>query len=64
MISLLVSGVGLVLFVYGRKEQRLPQLIGGVALMVYPYAVESTVALVIVGAVVTAAVWVAVALGW
>lgn len=37
MLSLLPSGIGWVLFTYGRKEQRWPQLVCGLLLMVYPY---------------------------
>ena len=35
----LVSGVGFVLFSYGRKMSRVPQVITGIALMVFPYFV-------------------------
>ena len=64
LLGLAASGAGLVLFVYGRKQQRLPQLFGGVALMVYPYFVSTVVALVVVGVLIGAAVWMATRLGW
>jgi hypothetical protein len=41
--SLLIGSVGLVLFVYGKRQERLPQLIVGVILMVYPYFVGDVV---------------------
>jgi hypothetical protein len=36
-----VSGVGFVLFSYGRKMGRVPQVITGLALMVFPYFVPN-----------------------
>jgi hypothetical protein len=35
--SLVVSVAGMALFRYGRKEQRLPQVFGGLVLMIGPY---------------------------
>ena len=35
-MSLITGGIGFVLFVYGKKQQRWPQLAAGVAFMVYP----------------------------
>lgn len=37
----MVSGVGFVLFSYGRKMGRLPQVVGGLILMVFPYFVPN-----------------------
>jgi hypothetical protein len=39
--SLLVSGVGFVLFEYGRRMRRPPQITVGLVLMVFPYFVAS-----------------------
>jgi len=36
-LSLVISTVGLALFRYGRKQTRVPQIVGGVILMVSPY---------------------------
>ena len=36
-LSLIPSGVGFVLFVYGKKQQRWPHLVAGLAMMAYPY---------------------------
>ena len=49
LLSLIPSGVGFVLFTYGRKQDRWPQLVCGVLLMVYPYF-AGTVATMIGGA--------------
>ena len=63
-VSLIPSGVGFVLFVYGKKQQRWPLLAGGLVLMVYPYFTTSVGALVGVGVLLGGAVWYAVRLGW
>ena len=34
--SMVVSSVGFVLFVYGKKEVRLPQLVVGLVMMIFP----------------------------
>jgi hypothetical protein len=56
-LSLIPGGVGLVLFIYGKKEQRWPQLAGGLALLVYPYFTPTMVPLVGVGLLIGAATW-------
>ncbi len=62
--SLIPSGIGFVLFVYGKKQERIPQLTGGIALMVYPYFTSSIIWMLIVGAAICAVVWWAVRAGW
>ena len=64
MLSLIPSGAGFVLFVYGKKQGRWPQLTGGLLLMVYPYFTQSVPALLGVGVAVAAAVYYAVWAGW
>ena len=63
-LSLIVSGIGFVLFVYGKKQQRMPQLIAGLLMMVYPYFVEGALSMAGIGAVIGFALWMAVRLGW
>ena len=63
-LSLFPSGAGFVLFVYGRKQERYPQLVAGIALMVYPYFATTIVSLVAVGALIGAALWQALRAGW
>jgi hypothetical protein len=41
LASLVVSSVGWVLFSYGRKQQRLPHIVIGMLMMVYPYFMSS-----------------------
>ena len=63
-LSLIPSGIGFAVFVYGKKQQRLPQILGGLALMVYPYFTDSVAALVGVGVAITAGLWLAIRMGW
>jgi hypothetical protein len=63
-LSLIPSGIGFVLFVYGRKQQRWPQLLAGVVFMVYPYFTPSILAMVLVGVALGTGLWVAVQGGW
>jgi hypothetical protein len=62
--SLIPSGVGFVLFVYGKKQSRWPQLVAGLLLMVYPYFATSLVSLVATGAVIGSMLWYVIRLGW
>lgn len=52
------------LFVYGKKRERWPQMIAGLAFMVYPYFTESVGALVGVGSVLGVVLWLVVRSGW
>lgn len=64
ILSLIPSGIGFVLFTYGRKQVRIPQLVAGVALMAYPYFITTTMPLISVGVLICAALYVALQLGW
>jgi len=61
--SMLVSGVGFVLFKYGRGRQRVPHTAIGFLLMVFPYAVSSLWAMLGIGAGLCALLWLLTALG-
>jgi multisubunit Na+/H+ antiporter MnhC subunit len=63
-LSLFPSGIGFVLFVYGKKQGRWPQLAAGLSLMVYPYFTSSIVSLVVTGVVIGVVLWTALRLGW
>lgn len=63
-VELLISGAGFVLFTYGRRQERLPQLLGGLACMVVPFFVSSFAGLFAGAAVVAVGTWWAVRLGW
>jgi len=63
-LSLSVSGVGFVLFTYGKKQDRFPHLAAGLVLMIYPYFVGSAVPMLLVGAAIVGALWLAVRSGY
>ena len=64
LLSLVPSGIGFVLFMYGKKQMRWPQLVSGLALMVYPYFATSVTALVGIGALIGVGLWLALRLDW
>ena len=64
LLSLIPSAVGGVLLVYGKKRQRIPHMIGGLLLLAYPYATDTTFELVGIGAAIGVGLWVALRLGW
>jgi hypothetical protein len=64
MWELALSGVGFVLFTYGRKQQRIPQLVVGVLFMVYPIFVSSAAGLIAGGCLLGGGLWLAIRLGW
>jgi hypothetical protein len=41
LASLLISSIGFVAFAFGKKQGRVPQMVGGVLLMGFPYFVSS-----------------------
>ena len=49
--GLLFGSFGLAFFVYGKKQRAIVPLVCGLALMIYPYFVSSTLPLVIIGVV-------------
>ena len=63
-LSLIPGGAGFVLFVYGKKQQRWPQLVAGLALMAYPYFTTTVTQLLAGGVVIVAALWFALRLGY
>ena len=47
--GVLFGSIGLGFFVYGKKQSRVVSLVCGLTLMVYPYFIPNTVALVLIG---------------
>jgi hypothetical protein len=64
MLSLIPSGIGFVLFVYGKKQHRWPQLVSGIILMVYPYFTGTVTSLLAVGAACGVGLYLMLAAGW
>lgn len=58
--SLLVSGVGYVLFSYGRKASRFPHLATGIALFVSSWVAPTPLVSVLIAAALLLVLWVVV----
>ena len=52
------------LFVYGKKQGRVPQLVAGLAFMVYPYVATTVTTLVTFGLLIARARWLAIRFNW
>jgi len=55
--SVLFGTIGAGYFIYGKRQQRLIPLIAGIGLCAFPYFIPNSYAMVIVGAILTAAPW-------
>ena len=62
--SLIVSAVGFILLHYGRKMARVPHVVAGLAMLVYPYFVPGALANALIAVGLLAVLWLAVRLGW
>ena len=63
-LSLIPSGIGFVLIVYGKKQGRWPHLVAGLLLTVYPYVAPTLLALVGIGVVIGVGLWYVVRMGY
>jgi hypothetical protein len=61
--SIIVGSIGFVVFVYGKRQQRVPQIVVGLALMGFPYFVPGVVPVAIIAAVLLVGLWFAIRLG-
>ncbi len=61
--GLVVSAFGTGLAIYGRKQRRLPQLLGGILLLVEPLFVAGWWQILGIGTVLVALVWLALRMG-
>ena len=64
ILSLVPSGIGFVLFVYGKKQTRWPHLTAGLILMIYPYFTPGLISLVAAGGVIGMVLWYVLRIGW
>ncbi len=53
LASLFVSTIGLGIFIYGKKQSRLPHLVGGLLLMGFPYFISTWWLVLAIGAALT-----------
>jgi hypothetical protein len=61
--SFVVSSIGFVLFMYGKRMKRGPQLITGLILMIYPYFVPGVWAMLGIAVALLVLLYVALARG-
>jgi hypothetical protein len=64
LLSLVIGSLGMGFFIYGKKQARIPQIVLGILMMVYPYFISnlwlmSGIALGLVGLL-----WVGIRMGW
>jgi hypothetical protein len=64
LCSVLISAVGVGFFLYGKKQQRWPQLLVGIVLMGYTYFVSSVAVMIAIAATLLIALWLAVRMRW
>lgn len=64
LLSMIPGGIGFVMFVYGKKQQRWPILGFGIAFMVYPYFTDTAAAMLAVGVLLGGLFWAALRGGW
>jgi hypothetical protein len=60
---MLISSVGFVAFVYGKRQERTPQLAAGIVLLVFPYFVSSLLWMALIAVAVLGLMTVAIKLG-
>lgn len=63
-MMLVVSSIGFSLFIYGKKQVRVPQLVAGLVMMGYPYVVTDALWMALVAGVVLLGLWLSVRAGW
>jgi hypothetical protein len=63
LLSMLISSVGFVAFVYGKRQERIPQLAAGIVLLVFPYFVSSLLWMALIAVAVLGLMTVAIKLG-
>ena len=52
--GVLFSSIGIGYFIYGRRQDKTIPLLSGMALMIYPYFMPNSLALVVIGIIFTA----------
>ena len=63
LAGLLVSSIGFVLLVYGRRMGRAPQIAAGSVLLLYPLFVSSALVILGIAAAILILMWVGIARG-
>jgi hypothetical protein len=60
LASMVISSVGFVLFVYGKKMRKLAQMLAGITLLIFPYFVPGVLAMTGIAVGVLGLMWAAI----
>jgi hypothetical protein len=63
LASIVPSSIGLVAFMYGKRQGRLPHMAIGVVLMIFPYFVSNILLMFAIAGLLSLGLWLAVRLG-
>lgn len=55
--AIIFGSIGFAAFIYGRKQSNLKALIIGVVLMVFPFFIQNSIALLVIGTALTLALF-------
>lgn len=64
LASLVVSGVGTVAFLYGKRQSRVPHMALGIVMCIFPYFLSNWIIILLIGAFLCALLYMAVRLGY
>ncbi len=62
--SMIISTIGGGFFMYGKKQERLPQLVTGIVLAGFPYFVDSVPWMIAIAVAVVIGMWAGLRAGW
>ena len=57
LLGIVVSAIGMGCFIYGRKQGRLPHVVAGLILMVYPYFIPNPWVAAAIALAILAGLW-------
>lgn len=57
LASLVIGGIGTVSFIYGKRQSRVPQMVVGLVLVVYPYFISNVFLMIGIAVLLLAALW-------
>ena len=64
LASLLVGLVGAAVLMYGKRQGRVPAIVVGAVMVVYPYFIGNAIVVIAIAAALVLALWGAGRLGW
>jgi len=55
--SLIIGGIGTVSFIYGKRQHRIPQMVVGILLVVYPYFIPNVFLMIGIAVALLVGLW-------